>query len=63
MALVRAKVDGAVGRTLDPAVPTVERLVKDSVLPKTKTKTVLVSHTVWIARNGFAAPTNAMVSE
>jgi len=60
---MQAGPDGAAGRTLDPAIPIVRKLVKDSALPLTKMKTVLVSRTVWRAKRWCAPPKSAKVSK
>ena len=61
--LVQTNPDGAAGRTLDPAVPTVERFVKDSALPITKMWIVLVTRTAWRAKRWLAPHRNAVVSK
>ena len=48
---------------MDPAVPIVRKLVKDSALPLTKIKTALVILSVWRAKRWCVHPKSAKVSE
>jgi len=59
---MQADPGGAAGRTLDPAVPIVRKLVKDSALPLTKMKTVPATCLVWRAKRWCVPPMRAKVS-
>jgi len=58
-ATIKASPDGVAGQTLDPAVPIVRKLVKDSALPLTKRKTALVILSVWRAKRWSVPPKSA----